>query len=80
MSVSEYRTIVASTNRRRGRPRLSDEERAIRAEQRKEANRLKQEARRRAAIVLQHRHQDEFQTLLRNEYEALIAEATKATA
>jgi len=79
MSASEYRTIVASTNRRRGRPRLSDEERVIRAEQRKEANRLKQEARRRAAIVLQHRHQDEFQVLLRSEYDALIAEAPSAT-
>ena len=79
MSTSEYRTIVASTNRRRGRPRLSDEERAIRAEQRKEANRLKQEARRRAAIVLQHRHQAECQVLLRSEYDALIAEGTKTT-
>ena len=79
MSTSEYRTIVASTNRRRGRPRLSDEERAIRAEQRKEANRLKQEARRRAAIVLQHRHQAEFQVLLRSEYDVLIAEGTKTT-
>lgn len=80
MSTSEYRTIVSSTNRRRGRPRLTEEERAIRAEQRKEANRLKQEARRRAAIVLQHRHQDEFQNLLRTEYDALIAESSTATA
>ena len=79
MSISEYRTIVASTNRRRGRPRLSDEERAIRAEQRKEANRIKQEARRRAAIVLQHRHQEEFQELLRSEYDALVAESTSVS-
>lgn len=74
MSVSEYRTIISSAKRHRGRPRLTDEERAIRAEQRKIANRLKQEARRRAAIVLQHRHSEEFSALLKSEYDALVAE------
>lgn len=74
MSVSEYRTIISSAKRHRGRPRLTEEERTIRAEQRKVANRMKQEARRRAAIVLQHRHSDEFSTLLQSEYEALAAE------
>lgn len=74
MSTSEYRTIVSTTNRRRGRPRLSDEERSIRAEQRKAANRLKQEARRRALVVLQHRHKDEFQALLQSEYDVLVSE------
>jgi len=74
MSVSEYRTIISSAKRHRGRPRLTEEERTIRAEQRKVANRMKQEARRRAAIVLQHRHSDEFSALLQSEYEALAAE------
>jgi uncharacterized surface protein with fasciclin (FAS1) repeats len=76
MSTSEYRTIISTAKRHRGRPRLTEEERAIRAEQRKVANRLKQEARRRASIVLQHRHSEEFSTLLKAEYEALIAETT----
>jgi hypothetical protein len=76
MSISEYRTIVSTSSRRRGRPRLTEEERTLRAEQRKAANRLKQEARRRASIVLQHRHSDEFSVLLKNEYEALIAESS----
>lgn len=74
MSISEYRTIISSAKRHRGRPRLTDEERTIRAEQRKIANRLKQEARRRASIVLQHRHSDEFSALLKSEYDALVAE------
>jgi len=76
MSTSEYRTIISTAKRNRGRPRLTEEERAIRAEQRKVANRLKQEARRRAAIVLQHRHSDEFSSLLKSEYDALVAEST----
>ena len=76
MSTSEYRTIISTAKRNRGRPRLTEEERAIRAEQRKVANRLKQEARRRAAIVLQHRHSDEFSALLKSEYDALVAENT----
>jgi hypothetical protein len=75
MSVSEYRTIISSAKRHRGRPRLTDEERTIRAEQRKIANRMKQEARRRASIVLQHRHADEFSALLKSEYDALAAES-----
>lgn len=76
MSISEYRTIISSAKRHRGRPRLTDEERAIRAEQRKVANRLKQEARRRAAIVLQHRHSEEFSALLKSEYDALVIESS----
>lgn len=79
MSISEYRTIISTAKRHRGRPRLTEEERAIRAEQRKVANRLKQEARRRAAIVLQHRHADEFANLLKSEYEALVAETSTET-
>ena len=47
----------------RGRPRLSDEEKA----ERKRTHAIRQEARRRAHIVLQHRHNDEYEKLFNEE-------------
>ncbi len=51
----------------RGRPRLSDKERA----NRKELVAKRQEAHRRAKIVLVHRHQKEYQEILTIELKAL---------
>lgn len=47
----------------RGRPRLSESERMLR----KEANAVRQEARRRAHLVLQHRHADEYEKIFNTE-------------
>lgn len=51
-----------------GRPRLSQEEREIR----KELAVKKQEARRRALLVLQHRHADEYAKILAEELKAVL--------
>jgi hypothetical protein len=53
--MSEYNKLK-NKGLGRGRPALKPEER----EQRKEVNAKKQEARRRAHIVLQHRYPDEY--------------------
>ena len=57
----------------RGRPRLSDEER----EMRRAMNQLRQEARRRAGIVLQRRHAEEYEKLIMDETTSLTDEAKK---
>lgn len=57
----------------RGRPRLSDEER----ESRRAVNQLRQEARRRAGIVLQRRHADEYEKLISDETTALMEDSKK---
>ena len=57
----------------RGRPALSAEEKA----ERKRTNALRQEARRRAHIVLQHRHSDEYQELFNEELSNLVKEEEK---
>lgn len=64
--MSEY-SKLKSKGLGRGRPRLSDEERI----QRKEANAMRQEARRRAHLVLQHRHQDEYNDIFEEEFKNL---------
>jgi hypothetical protein len=51
----------------RGRPKLSAEERVLR----KELNAMRQEARRRAHLVLQHRHQDEYNKIFAKELKTL---------
>lgn len=55
----------------RGRPRLSEEER----EQRKELNATRQEARRRAHLVLQHRHSAEYEKI----FDAELANLQKSS-
>jgi hypothetical protein len=57
----------------RGRPRLSDEER----ESRRAINQIRQEARRRAGIVLQRRHSDEYENLVIEETNALMDDSKK---
>lgn len=51
----------------RGRPRLSAEEK----EKRKLLNSIRQEARRRASLVLQHRHAAEYEEIYTTEFNAL---------
>jgi hypothetical protein len=57
----------------RGRPALSAEEK----EERKHTNALRQEARRRAHIVLQHRHSDEYLELFNEELLNLVNQENK---
>jgi len=71
--ITEFQKL-ATANRvsRRGRPAtLTPEQREHRAEVQKVKNRLRNEARRRAYVVLQNRYQDEFETLLDQELQAL---------
>ena len=69
--MSEYERIIETTGNRRGRKPLPVEERDRRRALQKEQNRKRQEARRRAFLVLQHRHSAEFEALLAEELSAL---------
>jgi hypothetical protein len=51
----------------RGRPKLNEEEKVLR----KQMNSVRQEARRRAHLVLQHRHQDEYNKIFEEEFKSL---------
>lgn len=64
--MSEYNKLK-SKGLGKGRPALSPEERA----ERKVLNAKKQEARRRAHLVLQHRYNDEYQQIYAAELKAL---------
>ena len=67
--MTEYQQIIADkTKSKRGRKPLPAEEKARRVEIQKEKNRLRQEARRRASLVLQHRYADEFEALYKVEF------------
>lgn len=67
--MTEYQEIIADkTKSKRGRKPLPAEEKARRVEIQKEKNRLRQEARRRASLVLQHRYADEFDALYKVEF------------
>lgn len=65
--MSEY-SKLKNGGLSRGRPRLSDEEKASR----REMTAKRQEARRRAMVVLQHRYPDEFNTIVESELKALL--------
>lgn len=65
--MSAYEEIRAK-GLKRGRKPLPPEEKQSRVRMHK----LRQEARRRAAIVLQHNHAEEFKQLLDKELESLI--------
>jgi len=65
--MSEY-SKLKNKGLHRGRPRLSDEERA----ERKRALAIRQEARRRALVVLQHKYADEYEKLLAAELKELL--------
>lgn len=77
MEITEFQKLTASgTGIRRGRPStLTPEQRRHRAEVQKIKNRLRNEARRRAHVVLQARYSDEFEVLMREEYDALSADS-----
>lgn len=70
--MSEYQKIISSGKSNRGRKPLPAEEKARRAEIQKEQNRKRSEARRRAALVLQHRHADEFEELYKSEFKTIM--------
>jgi hypothetical protein len=68
--TTEFERIVQQRQgaARRGRPAtLTPEQREERRKAQNAKNRLRNEARRRAYIVLQHRYNEEFQTLLNQE-------------
>lgn len=67
--MTEYQTIISDkTKSKRGRKPLTPEIKAQRLEIQKQKNRLRQEARRRASMVLQHRHAEEFEALYKAEF------------
>jgi hypothetical protein len=68
--MSEYNTLK-NKGLHRGRPRLSDKERL----ERKKLTAMRQEARRRAGLVLQHRHQKEYEQLVEKEMESMERES-----
>jgi hypothetical protein len=65
--MSEYDTLK-KRGLVRGRPRLSEEEK----QSRKELTGKRQEARRRASLVLQHRYADEYVKIFEDELKALL--------
>ncbi len=65
--MSEYNKLKGK-GLGRGRPALSPEERELR----RAVNAKRQEARRRAHIVLQHRYQDEYDKIFANELKELM--------
>lgn len=66
-SVSEFESLKKN-GLLRGRPRLSEQEK----QNRKETTIKRQEARRRASIVLQHRHIDEYNEIFEKELETVL--------
>jgi len=64
--MSEYNKLKNS-GLGRGRPKLNEKERLLR----KQMNSVRQEARRRAHLVLQHRHQDEYNDIFEEEFKSL---------
>jgi len=69
MSTEFERLISSEEGRvRRGRPStLTPEQKKVRQERQRIKNRLRNEARRRAHVVLQHRYRDEFESLMEQE-------------
>lgn len=67
--ATEFEKLASSPNGiRRGRvSRLTPEERMAKSREAKARNRLRNEARRRAHIVLQYRYREEFEQLLETE-------------
>jgi len=77
--ATEFEKLASSPNGiRRGRiSRMTPEQKARKAEETKTKNRLRNEARRRAHIVLQHRYKSEFEELMSNEMDNLIKNDTR---
>jgi len=68
---TEYEKILESGASKRGRKPLPANEKAQRLAEQRVKNRMRAEARRRALIVLAHRHSSEFAKLYKGEYEAM---------
>ena len=75
--ASKYEQMKKSGQVRRGRrpADLTDAERVEHEEAKKTANRLRQEARRRALLVLEHQYKEEFNDLYRSELVRMKGEA-----
>lgn len=72
MATTEYQKLVQNQRvGKRGRQPLDPAEKERRLAAQREKNRLRNEARRRALIVLQHRYEGEYQSLLQAEFAAL---------
>jgi len=71
--ATEFEQLISSKGAiRRGRPAtLTPEQKAARREEQKRKNRIRNEARRRAHMVLQHRYADEFTALMNDELDNL---------
>lgn len=77
--ATEFEKLASSPNGiRRGRvSRLTPEQKMAKARETKLRNRLRNEARRRAHIVLQHRYRSEFEELLNSELANLVKAESK---
>ena len=72
MSTTEYQKLLNNKQvGRRGRTPLTPEERESRRQVQRERNRLRNEALRRALLVLQHRYEGEYSSILEQEFAAL---------
>lgn len=72
MATTEYQELVEKKKvGKRGRQPLDPAEKERRLAQQREKNRLRNEARRRALVVLQHRYEGEYKSLLEAEFAAL---------
>lgn len=72
MATTEYQKLVQTKKvGKRGRQPLEPSEKERRQKAQRERNRVRNEARRRALIVLQHRYEGEYQSLLEAEFAAL---------
>lgn len=66
-NATSIATEITTTKRRPGRPSLSPEEKARRQAEQKIRYRRRDEARRRASLILQERHSDEYKSILQQE-------------
>lgn len=73
--TTQYEKLRSSLKKKAGRPALSPEEKARRKELQKQETRVRQEARRRAYLVLQHKYEEEFAQIFKEEYINLAGEA-----
>lgn len=72
--ATEFEKLASSPNKmKRGRvSRLTPEQKKAKQEETRAKNRLRNEARRRAHIVLQYRYMEEFEELLKSELDNLM--------
>ena len=69
--TTQYEKIKTKLKNKAGRRPLPPEEKARRLEAQKKENRRRAEARRRAGVVLQHKYDEEFALLFKEEYDNL---------